>query len=274
MGFLLIDEKKCKKDGICANECPVVIIQAADKENFPSMVPGGEQVCLLCGHCVAVCPHGALSHEKIPIEACQPINKDLVINEEQAAQFLRSRRSVRFFKEKPVGKETLQKLIEVARYAPTGGNSQSIEWTVYTDKDDIQNLAGQTVDSMKYMQENDPEAAKLPYIPLIIGAWDMGVDVVLRNAPAVVIASAPVAAAGGMADVILALSYLELTAQTMGIGTCWAGLLHGALQSWQPLKDTVGLPEGHSHQYAMMLGYSKPKYFRLPERKMPKIAWK
>jgi len=274
MGFLHIDEKKCKKDGICVGECPLAIIYMKDKESVPEMVPGGEQVCLLCGHCVAVCPHGALSHEKIPIEACPPIRKDLVINEEQAIQFLRSRRSVRFFKDKPVEKETIQRLIEIARYAPTGSNSQLVEWTVFTDKEKILNLAGLTVEWMKYVKENDPEAARLPYIPLIIAAWEMGMDVVLRNAPALVIASAPAVAISGMVDVSLSLSYLELAAQKMNIGTCWAGLLHGALLSWKPLQDAVGLPKGHVHQYAMMVGFGKPKYYRLPERKTPKIQWK
>ncbi len=274
MGFLIIDESKCKKDGICVNECPVAIISQKDKESFPELVPGGEQVCLVCGHCVAVCPHGALSLEKIPLETCQPIDKEMVINEEQAVQFLRSRRSVRFFKDKPVEKETLEHLIDIARYAPTGGNSQLVEWTVFNDKEKIHDIAGLTVDGMKYMLENDPQADVPPYFPLIIAAWDFGMDVVLRDAPALVIASAPAAAVGGMADVSLALSYLELAAQTKGIGTCWAGIIHMGLQSWQPLIEAVGLPEGHVHQYAMMLGYAKPKYYRLPERKMPKIHWK
>ncbi|MFH2065775.1 MAG: nitroreductase family protein [Pseudomonadota bacterium] len=274
MGMLQIDENKCKKDGICVGECPVAIIYMKDKESIPEMVPGGESVCLLCGHCVAVCPHGALSHEKIPLASCPPISKDLVISQEQAVQFLRSRRSVRFFKDKPVEKETLRRLIEIARYAPTGSNSQLVEWTVFTDKEKIRSLAGLTVDWMKYVKENDPEAAKFPYIPLIIAAWDMGMDVVLRNAPALVIASAPASAVSGMVDVSLSLSYLELAAQKMDIGTCWAGLLHGALFSWQPLQEAVGLPKGHVHQYPMMLGYGKPKYFRLPERKMPNIQWK
>jgi len=274
MGFLFIDESKCKKDGLCVSECPLSIIQLKDEESIPELIPGGEQVCLLCGHCVAICPHGALSHEKILIEACQPIDKNIIISEEQAVQFLRSRRSVRLFKDKPIEKEKLKRLIEIARYAPTGSNSQLVEWTVFTDKNEIRKLAGLTVDWMKYMQENDPGAAKLPYIPLIISAWEMGMDVVLRDAPALIIASAPATAIGGMIDVSLALSYFELMAQKMGIGTCWAGLMHGGMLLWQPLKEAVGLPEGHIHHYAMMLGYAKPKYFRLPERKAPKIYWK
>ncbi len=95
MGRLIIDDKKCKKDGICVGECPVVIIQLKDGDGLPELVPGNEQNCLECGHCVAVCPHGALSHDQIPVEDCPAIDKERVINQQQATQFLRSRRSIR-----------------------------------------------------------------------------------------------------------------------------------------------------------------------------------
>ena len=78
----------------------------------------------------------------------------------------------------------------------------------------------------------------------------------------------------GMVDLTLALSYLELAAPALGLGTCWAGLLQGAMLYWKPLKEVVGLPDGHTHHYPMMLGYPKMKYFRLPERKLPHIQWK
>jgi nitroreductase len=89
-----------------------------------------------------------------------------------------------------------------------------------------------------------------------------------------VVASTPKEAGNGMVDLTLALSYLELAAPAMGIGTCWAGLLQGALLAHPPLKAALGIPEGHLHHYPMMLGYPKAKYFRLPERKLPKITWK
>jgi len=274
LSLLTIDSEKCKRDGICVKECPMAIIKLKHKKGVPEVITGGEDFCLRCGHCVAVCPHGALSHRDTPLDACTPIKKDLAVTPEQAVQFLRSRRSVRFFKDRPVLPETVRQLIEIARYAPTASNMQLVEYTVFTDKEKIRQLAGVAVDWMKHVQKKSPGLSTTAYMPMIISAWKVGVDSILRSAPALILASAPKENNNGMVDITLALSYLELAAPTLGLGTCWAGLLQGALLSWQPLKDAMGLPEGHPHHYPMMIGYAAPKYFRLPERKVPRIAFR
>ena len=99
MSLLIIDESKCKQDGFCARECPTAIIRLKEKETYPEIISGGEPSCLQCGHCVVVCPHGALSHSRIPMEECPPLEKKLVIDRDQAVQFLRTRRSIRVYKD-------------------------------------------------------------------------------------------------------------------------------------------------------------------------------
>ena len=273
MGRLIIDKTKCKREGICANECPMGIIKLTDGAGFPELVPGGEQACLSCGHCVAVCPHDALSHDQIPLEECPAIDKELNINERQAVQFLRSRRSIRFFRDEPPDKATIQRLIEIARYAPTGGNTQLVEWLVLTNRDKIKEMAGMAVDWMRTVLEKTPHSAP-PYMPVVVRSWDMGFDAVLRNAPVLVVASAPKETGkNGMVDVTLALSYFELAAPTLGLGTCWAGLLQGALLFSSAARETLGLPKGHPYHYPMMVGRCKTRYYRLPERKPPRITW-
>jgi len=273
MGQLIVDEDKCRKDGICAGECPIAIIKLKDNDGFPELVPGGEQMCLVCGHCVAVCPHGALSHDQVKAEDCPVIDEDLVINESQAVQFLRSRRSIRFFKDESPDRATLQRLIEIARYAPTASNAQLLKWIVLTDRAMIKEIAGMTVDWMRNILEKTPQAAA-PYMPVIVGAWDMGFDAVLREAPVLVVASAPEEGSNGMVDVTLALSYFELAAPKVGLGTCWAGLLEGAILSSVDVREAIGIPQRHPYYYSLMVGYPKSKYYRLPERKVPKINWK
>jgi nitroreductase/NAD-dependent dihydropyrimidine dehydrogenase PreA subunit len=273
MGLLIVDESKCNQDGICARECPMAIIKVKENETYPQLVPGGEESCLICGHCVAVCPHGAMSHAQVPIEDCPPINKKLTINEAQAIQFLRSRRSIRLYKDRPVEKEKIQKLVEIARYAPTASNTQLVEWQVYTEKAKIREIIRLSVDWMRSEIKKDPQIARTSYMPLIVAAWDAGIDALLRNTPVLIVASAPKEHSNGMVDITLALSYLELAAVPLGLGTCWAGLLQGVLLSWQPLREALGIPATHSHHYPMMLGYPTFKYRRMPARKAPKITW-
>jgi len=274
LGLLNIDRDKCKQDGICAADCPTAVIRIENGKRYPELVPGGDQMCLRCGHCVAVCPHGALSHVEVPLAECLPIRKEAAVTHDQVVQMLRSRRSVRHFKNRPVERETLQRLIEIARYAPTASNAQLLEWTVINDREKIRGIAEDVVNWMRQVLEKDPEPASAPYLPLLVAAWDMGLDTVLRSAPGLIVASAPGEDNNGMVDLTLALSYLELAAPSLGVGTCWAGLLQGAILSHSPLRQTVGIPEGHPHHYPMMIGYSKVRYHRLPERKAPKIWWR
>jgi nitroreductase/NAD-dependent dihydropyrimidine dehydrogenase PreA subunit len=274
MGLLTIDQTKCQKDGICTASCPTAIIRLQDGSGFPEMVPGGDEACLVCGHCVASCPHGALDHERMNLASCPSIERDLTINSEQAVQFLRSRRSIRIFQDKPVEKEKIQNLIEIGRYAPTGGNTQLVEWIAFTDKERIKELAGMAVDWMRYVLEKKQEPLPFAYLPLMVAAWDMGVDAVLRDAPALVVAVAPSEAGNGMVDLSLALCYLELAAPKFGLGTCWAGLLQRGLLNWPDLREAIGIGKDYPHHYPMMLGYPRYKYHRLPERKSPKITWR
>jgi len=274
MTLLTIDEAKCKKDGFCVQECPAAIIKQADGDSIPFMIPQGDQMCMLCGHCVAVCPHDALSHEKIPMEASPRILKELAINKEHAAQFLRTRRSVRRYKNKAVDREAIQFLIDTARYAPTGGNTQLVTWTVHTDENQIKKIADLTIEWFKAALASDA-GKKLPaYIPMIVAAYEAGYNSITHNAPCLVFASTTGQYENGMVDLSIAFSYFELLAATCGLGTCWLGLITRALKFSDPLKAAVGLPEGHTNFYAMILGHPKFKFRRLPERKPAKILWK
>jgi nitroreductase/NAD-dependent dihydropyrimidine dehydrogenase PreA subunit len=270
MEYLIVDESKCKKDGICARECPGAVIELRTADGYPEITGEG---CIVCGHCVAVCPHGALSHERILVKDSPPIREDLIINEDQAVQFLRSRRSIRRYQDRPVEEEKIRRLIEVARYAPTGSNLQAVEWLVLTDRERLRKISGMTVEWIRRILE-DPRAAEArPYLPRVVSSWEAGSDSVLRGAPVLILALAPKEAFNGLVDLTLALSYLDLVAPTLGLGTCWAGLLQGALLADPEIKAAVGMPADHPHHYPMMLGYPDTKYYRLPERKPPKIAF-
>ena len=146
MALLTVDPEKCARDGICVAECPARIVEPADEESYPSLIEGGEEFCINCGHCVTVCPRGALSLETMAPEECWPVQKELLPSAEQVDQFMRSRRSIRSYRKEPVDEALLSTLIDVARYAPSGHNSQPVHLLVIDGLDQVQHLAGIVVD--------------------------------------------------------------------------------------------------------------------------------
>ncbi len=274
MGLLTMDKEKCKKDGLCAADCPINIIHFEDSSGYPALIPDGDAVCLRCGHCVAVCPHGALDHADVSLAGSPLIDKTLVVSEGQVEQFLRSRRSIRVYDKRPVARETMQRLIEIARYAPTGSNSQMVEWIVINERERLDRICEMVVDWMRRIVEKTPQLPLAPYVPRLVDAWDTGLDVILRGSPCLVVAMAPVEALNGMVDLSIALSYLELAAPSLGLGSCWAGIIQMALTGIPTLKTEIGIPDKYPHHYPMMVGHPHVKYHRLPERKSPHIIWR
>ncbi|BBO82522.1 nitroreductase family protein [Desulfosarcina ovata] len=271
MTLLNVDTEKCKQDGLCAGDCPAGVIYFKPGQ-YPELKRGAEAMCLRCGHCVAICPHGAMDHAEVALADCPPIDPALAITKDQAVQFLRSRRSVRRFKADPVEKADLQRLIEIGRYAPTASNAQVLRWLVINDKGRLDTIAGKVIDWMRGLVAGSGEGL-LPYMPAVVNAWDKGFNSIFQTASCLVVAMAPAGSRNGMVDLTLALSYLELAAPQFGMGTCWAGILQHAMESSPAIKAEVGIPADVPYHYPMMIGYSKVRYYRLPERKPPVITW-
>jgi len=61
-----------------------------------------------------------------------------------ALEVLKTRRSVREYKDKTIPKETLEKIVDTARFAPTAMNVQPWEFIVVTDQATLKKIAGIT----------------------------------------------------------------------------------------------------------------------------------
>ncbi len=277
MGYkkIFIDKNLCNKDDLCVKICPGNLISRTRPDGFPVMNAIDDDLCMGCGHCVAICPHGALSHSEVNLKECPPVKKELFINPDQTIQFLRSRKSIRFFKDKPVEKEKIQRLIHIARHAPSGGNTQGVEWIATYDKLKIKNMASLSIEGIRNDIEDNSNGtnATTAYIPEIVRNWDLGRDEILWDAPGLIIACAPSRMDTGKEDLILALSYLDLAASSMGLGTCWTGSFTDSIAFSTSLRKELGLAKDCRHFYSMILGYPKFKYKRLIQRKKPKITW-
>ncbi len=271
MSVIKINSEKCKKDGICVAECPLGIIGQTDSDHVPELLPGTDEMCISCGHCVAVCPHGALSHNKMAPEDCPPVQKDLLLNPEQVEYFIRSRRSIRVYKEQRVDKNILLKLIELAMYAPSGHNSQAVDWRIVYDRDEVQRYTGMVIDWMRSLIEKKSPFVEQLHLDMIVETWESGKDTVSRNAPHLVIVHGAKADVTAVNACIIAMTYFEFAAPSFGLGGCWGGFFNTAINAWKPLKEALGIPQDHNANGMMMIGYPKFKYHRLPLRNDPRV---
>ena len=207
------------------------------------------------------------------VETALPIRQEWRLSPEQAAQFLRTRRSIRVYQDKPVPRELLERVIDIARYAPSGSNSQPVEWLVIQDAKDVQRLAGLAIDWWRGLPRDQLEQAGMAGYAKLGEEWDQGVDRICRKAPHLIIAYGSPSPRTQTACII-ALTYLELAAFANRLGACWVGLLHTPLLQHPPLQQALGLPENSQAYGEMIIGYPKYQYYRIPARKAPLITWR
>jgi len=274
MSILTIDREKCNSDGICAAACPARIIRMDEKEGCPVPAPDFLDFCIKCGHCVAICPTGALRLDWLSPEGCTPIQAELSVTPEQAEQFLCARRSIRAFKDRNVPRAQLEKMLEIACAAPSAKNEQPWHWTVVTGDDEVQRIACMIVEWMRSLVRDNPGDESLISFVRAVDSWDEGYDRICRGAPHIIIAHADKTWGFGAEDCALALSLLDLYGTSIGVGTCWAGYLYHAINSCPPLFEALGLPGDHRAFGAMMVGYPKFTYPRIPLRSPPRVTWK
>jgi len=269
-----VDKNKCCGDGLCVNICPMNLLKLKEGESYPSILEDKEKNCIKCAHCLCVCPHFAISIDGINPENCLKIKSTNYVDFDKVEQLLRGRRSIRQYKDQPVEQEKITKLLNLASTAPTAGNSQQVGWMVINSKKDMQQLSAMTIDMFRNMVVKKHPLSQTYSLEGIINIFDNGYDVVLREAPVLIIAHAPKNYSIGIVDCSIAVTYLDLAAPSLGLGTCWAGFLMMACPNWEPIQKYLNLPEGNICCGAMMLGYPKYKYQRMPARNKAKIIWK
>jgi len=265
-----IDRDACAGCGACSEVCPGGIIEPMKGTALPYVPTEKEGQCLSCGQCEAFCPTGALVQgDRTGTTPASPFG---ALSAEQLGLYLKSRRSVRQYRSDPVPRETIEALLEIARYAPSGGNGQPVEWLVIHDPDEVRKVAALVVDWMRELaRSGHPMAA---YIAPLVAAWDRGTDMICRGAPHLLVAHVPAAVPTGLVDAVIALTHVDLAAPSFGLGTCWAGFVAMACQTHLPLQEYLALPPGRVPAYAMMLGYPRYRPHQVPGRKPVRVTWR
>ncbi|KZL89470.1 nitroreductase family protein [Clostridium magnum] len=258
MDLIKVDKSLCTKCGACIKVCPTTAL--CMKEDGPEH--NNLNSCIACGQCAAVCPCGALDNVKTPLCNQTEIKDFKVLDPKLAEYFLRSRRSIRCYKNTHVPYEELLKLVNIAHFAPTASNSQGVSYIIVRDK---KILEKSTEIIVKWMEDNIELHWSFPRH--INNYRKNGIDSILRDAPHIILATALRDFRNGRENTISALSYIELFAPTLGLGSCWAGLFEFcAFSNYGPLLDLFNIPKDKVITGALMVGYPKYKYKRLVDR--------
>lgn len=263
MKTITIDKEKCIRCGLCISDCLSSCIEF-DEDNFPQMK--AEERCISCQHCLAICPTGALSFNEKHPENSQAADYNDILG------LIKSRRSVRQYKDEEISEETFSKLKEMLPFIPTGCNSHSLHFSIVEKKsamDIIRNRVNELLIKTMSYKALAPIVNKFSKYK---DAFINGEDVIFRGAPHMVVVSSPITAPCATVDPIIALSYFELYAQHLGLGTCWCGFAQVCLKIFPEICEMLEIPSGYKPVYVMLLGIPAVKYQRTIQPEPYKIA--
>lgn len=290
MSKVTINRDLCEKCGTCVLSCPQTVFIQKDKKSVPGLIH--EDLCVSCGHCVAICPQEAITHRDFPQGSIKAVNQGILPSLEQIFEMVRTRRSIRAFKDKQVDKELIEQIIDGARFAPSAHNRQSVEYIVVQDKDVLDKLLKITADYLaktantfrnpligRLLSLMAPDKVKdvfdyLDDFEMVSDAAAKGKDIILHNPSVLLIFHASKRLAFSNVNATLALHNATMVIHALGLGCFYAGYLVPAGQANKKIRDVLSLPKDHQIYGALAIGYPKFEYKKWIERRPAKIHWK
>jgi nitroreductase len=193
------------------------------------------------------------------------------------AEAVRRRRSIRSFKHIPVPDEMILEMLEAARLAPSGSNSQPWRFVVVTDpeekkelrklcfnqafieeagvdfvlcadlsaysKESYQKRRQETIDAGLVLASTVDESVYQRYID------SFSSDVTQQITPAT-------------ANTYIAAEHIVLMATALGLGSCWVG----GISSYKAIRDMLGIPRG-----IMVIGLVAVGYPNIEPKARPRL---
>jgi nitroreductase len=151
-------------------------------------------------------------------------------------ELLRTRRSIRRFKDQPVEQEKLDLLLEAALRAPTSKGNTPWHFIIVRDQEKLTRLAAAKVHGSGF----------------------------LDNAPlAIVVCTDPARSDVWVEDAVIAATFIHLQATDLGLGSCWVQIrlrMYDENTSSQGyLADLLDLPESLMILTVIGIGYPQEK---------------
>jgi nitroreductase len=142
------------------------------------------------------------------------------------AEAIKTRRSIRRYKHTAVEDQKITECLEAARWAPSANNSQPWQFIVVKDREVKRKLAG--------IHRYGRFMAESPIV--VVFLTDPKGDPIFYHG-----------------DAALAVQNFMLVAHSLGLGTCWMGVIDTEFE--QPVKNLLGVPEGLVVLCTLSVGY-------------------
>lgn len=160
---------------------------------------------------------------------------------------IKTRRSVRKFKETPVPEGLMKEVLNAARLAPSADNTQP--WRVIVVMDEqLKSRLSAAAQGQKFI-------AQAPIVLVVCGIPDEAFPTIGGYMNAHVI------------DVAIAMDHLSLAAHALGLGTCWIGMFKE-----DRVRDMLGIPEDVRVVAMMPIGYPDESPERTPRKNLDELV--
>lgn len=290
-----VDLATCSGCGTCADICPphaLELVEEGGKKHARS-APGLADGCMRCGQCMAACPTDSISVEGISREDLFPLPK-AAPDPDAFQRMLESRRAVRVFKDEPVPREALERIVAMTALAPMSYTPHKLEVTVVGSPETMRRAA--TAMATLYQglarawrspisrwfirRELPPDELTglrdhvMPTLPLRLegmrrGRW----DTITRGAPAMLLFHARPEAGGSVADARIAGTYALLAAHALGLGATMLDLVPPAVDHSPEVRALLRIPEGHKVRAAVVVGVPRYRFRKGIRRRFPAVRW-
>ena len=276
-----IDNEKCTNCGLCVFVCKdFSLVLENNKVRISDDPIFG---CVGCGHCMAVCPVGAIEiHGRtlLPEHLFDLPSGEKAATYDQLSNLLERRRSIREFQDKEVEADLVEKILAAARTAPMGLPPSDVNVLVLDSK--IKNRAFaedfcRYLEGMKWFvsgwflalmrpfwgKANDEmfRGFVKPVFNVFTSRMEQGVNLVNYDAPlAMYFYGSPYS---DPADPLIAATYAMIAAESLGLGTCMLGTVHPLIQNGKKARK---FREDHEIKYTsreglfVIFGYPAVKY--------------
>jgi nitroreductase/ferredoxin len=291
-----VNEDLCTLCGACAQECGGGLFRMKKDpvgRNARIVHEDPHSWCTGCGHCLAVCPQGAILWDdaETPLEPAGIEHPENLCSYEALLPFLQSKRSVRRYRSRQPGREQITAVLEAMRWAPSGHNLQANRYLAITDLKVLQAITDHTIEGFKKFRTIIRVRKLLkPFVPrnlykvldspgllegieTMIRQRERGADPILFDAPAVIVVYYPNMGALSLLDPTIAFTYGMLAAHALGLGSCWIGFAIQSLYKDRAMRKLLGVPTDMIIAGVMTLGYPLPVYHRVPPRNPLQVRW-